>query len=323
MQPPVRLRQLDDVRERRPRRRRQVFQRRRGLQAGPQHPPGEVAEPTVEGQLERAGPGADARHRRNGGRETLVAQPAAEHDGEVVTGRVHPAQGGSLVAPRRQRLAQRRRDRAGQLDGDEAGHVRSGRPAGAARSPAPSTRRRPGSRRAPRQAAGGRRCRAVGQGHPTQVKPTGRPPCRAGPATPTTPSPTPAPRRSRAPAASAAAVGSATGPAASSRPRSTPASALWVSVAYVVSPPRNHSLAPTTVTRRAPTPPPVIDSADREGEPQPLQLAGDGPLDALVVDAGHVRAEHRQQLGDDRVGRRERVSSGAGLGGDPHPGLPA
>ncbi len=92
--------------------------------------------------------------------------------------------------------------------------------------------------------------------------PTGRPSCSAGPATPVRASPTSASSTRRAPCAiSSAAVSLTTGPSL------TPSNCCFTSVAYDTIDPRNTVLEPGTPVRRAPTNPPVTDSANPSDQP--------------------------------------------------------
>ena len=72
-------------------------------------------------------------------------------------------------------------------------------------------------------------------------------------------------------------------------------------------PPRNHSLAPGTATRRDATSPPVSDSATASVSPLAEQQPADHGLHRLVGVGEHDRSEHGADRGRLRVEQLVRV----------------
>ena len=102
-----------------------------------------------------------------------------------------------------------------------------------------------------------------GRAIPKHTVPTAMPSCSVGPATPVTAMPTSASRTRCAPSAISRAASSLTTTSAV-----TPSTERFTSVAYAPIVPRNTSLAPGTLTMRAPMNPPVTDSATPSDQPR-------------------------------------------------------
>ena len=129
----------------------------------------------------------------------------------------------------------------------------------------------------------------------------------SGPAMPVMPMPTCVPQRARTPAASASATGSLTAPCSAMSAGGTSASTVFSALLYVITPPSTHAELPGTSVRRAPSMPPVQDSATATRQPVGAEQPARDFLQRFVGGRVDRRPERRRGLGDRP--RQRRVGS--------------